>query len=83
MKKRQLASGFVWPSPGIFAYYDYDGDPLPGPTLASADLPRVQSIDLVFAIKTDGLGADHPTRTALTRVRLPNVEISINTDGAI
>lgn len=83
VKKRELAHGFVWPSPGIFAFYDYNGSLLAGPTLAAADLPRVQSIDLIFAIKTEGLGADHPTRTAVTRVRLPNVEISINTDGAI
>ena len=80
VKKRQLASGFVWPSPGIFAYYDYDGDAPPG---TDARQPRTcpGSRASTSSSRSRPTGSAPTTRRAPRSrgCRLPNVEISINT----
>lgn len=79
---RTVARGLLWPSPGIFTYYDYEGVAIAQTTLASASLPRVSSIDVVVTVQARPGEAKYPARTAVTRVRLPNVEINVLAEAA-
>ncbi len=76
-RTHDLGRGLLWPSPGVFTYYDYEGSPISQSTLASSSLPRVSSIDLVITVQRRPGDDDFPSRTAVSRVRLPNVEINI------
>ncbi|GAA5142668.1 hypothetical protein GCM10023340_06510 [Nocardioides marinquilinus] len=81
-QNRVLARGLLWPSPGVFSFYDYEGSLMPGATVTAANLPRISSVDLVVTVQHKPGNRDYPPRTAVTRVRLPNVEINVLTDQA-
>lgn len=72
VRSRTLARGLIWPTPGIFTYYDYNGVKINQTTLTAANLPKVSSVDLLIKVNTHP-GNDIPSRTAVSRVRLPNV----------
>lgn len=76
-RTRALGRGLLWPSPGVFTYYDYEGSAISESTVASANLPRVSSVDLVITVQRRPGDDDFPSRTAISRVRLPNVEINV------
>lgn len=74
---RVLGRGLVWPSPGVFTFYDYEGVAISQSTLVSSNLPRVSSVDLVITVQRKPGNANYPSRTAISRVRLPNIEINV------
>jgi type II secretory pathway pseudopilin PulG len=78
VQKRILSRTLVWPVAGVFSYFDLDGKALSGTALTAAQVSRVSSIDVVLAAQSrPGQNRWRPL-TALSRVRLPNVEIDIN-----
>lgn len=74
--RRTLTSGLVPGATGLFSYYDFDGAPISGTSLATADLPRVSSVDVVLTVQT-APGSAYPTATMVQRVRLPNADIDV------
>ncbi len=74
---RTVARGLLWPSPGVFAYYDYNGVLMTQASLTSANLPKISSVDLGYTVQLKPGNAKYPARTAVSRVRLPNVDISV------
>ncbi|WP_134766829.1 hypothetical protein [Nocardioides sp. 1609] len=80
VRSRAIARGLTWPSPGVFTYYDYEGAAITQATLSTATLPRVSSVDVVVTVQTKPGDADFPPRTAVSRIRLPNVEINVLTE---
>jgi len=61
----------------VFTYYDYDGKTLGSAPLSAEALRKVSSVDVVVTVRSRPGDPKHPSRTALTRVRLPNVEINV------
>jgi type II secretory pathway pseudopilin PulG len=74
---RVVARGLLWPAGTVFGYYDFSGVAISGPTLASADLPRVSSVDVSISVQTEPGQAAYPASTAVQRVRLPNADINV------
>lgn len=74
---RVLARGLAWPATAVFSYYDFSGSAIAGPTLASADLPRVSSLDVLLTSQTRPSPGAFPATTLVQRVRLPNADINV------
>jgi type II secretory pathway pseudopilin PulG len=74
---RVLARGLSWPATAVFAYYDFGGAAIAGPSLGSADLPRVSSLDVVITSQVRPSPAAFPASTLVQRVRLPNADINV------
>ncbi len=83
--KRPLATGLVWPTPNVFAYYDTSGAALAlssGGSLALADRAKISSIDVVIKVQTRPGQTRWAPFTAVQRVRLPNVEINLQLEAS-
>jgi len=76
---RRVSSAAATTLPKVFTFYDYNGLSLGSGTMQADDLKRISSIDVILTVQTGSSDPAHPTRTALTRVRLPNVEINVVT----
>jgi hypothetical protein len=76
VRTRTLARGLVWPTAGVFVYYDFDGARISGTSLGAADLPRVSSADITITVQSRP-GGGYPTATMVQRVRLPNADINV------
>jgi hypothetical protein len=72
-----LARGLAWPATSLFGYYDFGGAAITGTTLASTDLPRVSSVDVVVTSQTRPSPGAYPASTQVQRVRLPNADINL------
>lgn len=72
-----LARGLSWPADPVFGYYDFGGARIDGTALASTDLPRVSSIDVVVTSQTRPSPGAYPASTQVQRVRLPNADINL------
>jgi phage tail protein X len=75
-----LSRGLLSSAPGVFTYYDYEGNVMASSSVAG-NLSRVSSVDIVLSVKADP-GEDVPSRTTVSRVRLPNVEINVLSESA-
>ncbi len=78
--KRTLARALVWPSALVFAYYDTAGAALPGPSMSAAQLEQISSVDVTITVQTRPGQTRWDPLTAVQRVRLPNVEINLQTE---
>jgi hypothetical protein len=74
---RIIARGLIWPAVNVFGYYDFSGQPITGTSLATADLPRVSSVDVSISVQTQPGPSAYPASTAVQRVRLPNADINV------
>lgn len=74
---RIIGRSLLYPMVDVFTYYDYDGVSLGSGTLTGDTLRKISSVDVVVTVQTRPGDPKHPARTALTRVRLPNVEINV------
>ena len=74
---RTLARGLLWPSPAIFAYYDFNGASVDGTTVTADNLPRISSVDIAITVDANTRRTDVPTATMVQRVRLPNADINL------
>ena len=70
----------TWPSPGVLAYFDFDGDRINRASLTTTDLARVSSVDLMLQVQTTPGQTRYRSVTAVERVRLPNVDINVVED---
>ena len=77
VQSRIIGRSLLFPVTDVFTYYDYDGASLGSGTLTGDNLRKISSVDVVVTVRTRPGEAKHPSRTALTRVRLPNVEINV------
>lgn len=72
-----LARGLDWPATPMFGYYDFSGTTITSTSLASTDLPRVSSIDVMVTSQTRPTPGAYPAATQVQRVRLPNADINL------
>ncbi len=76
-ERRVLARGLVWPTARLFTYYDFDGGPIAGTTVAGTDLPSISSVDVSITVQTVPGRAEYPTTTTVQRIRLPNADLNV------
>ena len=80
VRTRVLARSLTWPTVPIFGYYDTSGLPLTGSTMSASQLERISSIDLMLTVQTRPGQTRWGPLTVVQRVRLPNVEINLQTE---
>lgn len=84
-EKRVVARSLVSANP-VFAYYDVRGDLMPlaannaSAALTQSQRARISSIDITVTVQTRPGQDRWPAFTSLTRVRLPNVEINLQSE---
>lgn len=69
-------------SPSLFTYYDFDGNPIAGTTIASTDLKKVASIDVALRVQLRPGQTRTPAENLVQRVSLPNADVSVLTDNS-
>lgn len=80
VRTRTLARSLTWPTTPVFGYYDTSGLPLTGSTMSASQLERISSVDLMLTAQTRPEQSRWGPLTVVQRVRLPNVEINLQTE---